>query len=177
MKGLAVIAEHKAKFGVTNAHRIPQHRMENRIELARRRTDDLENLRGGRKLFQRLVAFAGKPRDLRFLFDSGGMATAQGLCHIAALSRYRLPVSRFDWFTACSGAPSHCLPKGTQDLMHDAITAWICGLRNGLRPSICAAKNRQPHVSLVGRDRPMRLDDCTSAVTPSANLGFRAFPV
>ena len=30
---------------------------------------------------------------------------------IAALSRYRLTASRFDGFSACSGAPSHCLPQ------------------------------------------------------------------
>ena len=33
---------------------------------------------------------------------------------IAALSRCRLMASRFDWFAAFYGAPSHCLPQGSR---------------------------------------------------------------
>jgi len=35
------------------------------------------------------------------------------LWRIAALQGHRLTASRFNWFAACSGAPSHCLPRGS----------------------------------------------------------------
>jgi hypothetical protein len=76
----------------------------------RRRADDFENFGRGGQLFQCLVTLAGEPRELCFLAGSGGTTTVRGRWRIAALSRYRLAVSRFNWFAACSGAPSHLPP-------------------------------------------------------------------
>ena len=102
-----------AKFGLADARCILQDRLENLRQVSGRRADDTQNFRCGRLLLHRLVQFTGEPRDLCFLAGRGGTATAHGLWRIAALWRHRLAASRFNWFAACSGAPSHWLPLGS----------------------------------------------------------------
>jgi hypothetical protein len=57
-------------------------------------------------LLQRLVAFAGKTRDIAFLAGRGRTTTRGSLWRISALWRRRIVASRL--FASCSGAPSHC---------------------------------------------------------------------
>jgi len=98
------------EFGFADAGGVLEDRIENRLQIPRRRTDDLENLGGGGKLLQCLVTLAGEPCCLCFQAGRGGTATARGLWRIAALQRHRLVASRFDWVAACSGAPPHLPP-------------------------------------------------------------------
>ena len=44
IKHFVIVAEHHAKFRVANPYRVRQHGLENGIEIARRRADDLEHL-------------------------------------------------------------------------------------------------------------------------------------
>jgi hypothetical protein len=48
-------AEHDAEMRLADAHRICQHRLKDRFELARRAADDAEHLRGRGLLLQRLA--------------------------------------------------------------------------------------------------------------------------
>ena len=54
-----------------------------------------------------------EPRDFCFLVGGRGAARAHSLWRNAALERHRLATSRFNWFAACSGAPSHWRPLGS----------------------------------------------------------------
>ena len=60
---------------------------------------------------------AGKEMILRserdLCFRAGNGRTVHGLWRIVPLSRCRLTASRFNWFAAGFGAPSHCLPRGS----------------------------------------------------------------
>ena len=60
-----------AEFGLADARCILQDRLENRLQVSGRRADDTQNFRCSRLLLQRLVQFAGEPRDLCFLAGSG----------------------------------------------------------------------------------------------------------
>ena len=51
-EGLAVIGAHSAECCRAHAHRLFQHRIEYRGEVARQLIDDLEQLGGGRLLFK-----------------------------------------------------------------------------------------------------------------------------
>jgi hypothetical protein len=63
-------------------------------------------------LFLCFVQCTSELRDLSFL-SGGGAATARSVWRVATLARCRLTASRFTWFAACSGAPSHCRPQGS----------------------------------------------------------------
>ena len=51
-EGLTVVTGHNAECRAAHAHRLFQHRIEYRGEVARRLIDDLEQLGGGGPLFQ-----------------------------------------------------------------------------------------------------------------------------
>ena len=61
----------ETELGLADAHRVSQHGLEYRRQLARRRADDAEHIRRRGLLLQRLVQFAGEPRDLRFMASNG----------------------------------------------------------------------------------------------------------
>jgi hypothetical protein len=82
--------------------------IEDGLNIGPRACDDAQDLAGRPLLLLPFMQFAGEPGDLCFL-ASRETATDRYLCSIATLSRYRL-TARFNWFAACSGAPSHCLP-------------------------------------------------------------------
>ena len=48
-----------AEFGIANANSVFQHRVEDRLQIARRTRDDLQHLRGCRLLLQRLAQIIG----------------------------------------------------------------------------------------------------------------------
>ena len=85
------------------------YRVQHRLHVTRRIGDYAENVADRRLLLQRLVTFADDLRDLCFVSGIGG--TTHSLWRIAALYGYRLTASRFNWFAACTGAPSHCRPS------------------------------------------------------------------
>ena len=109
-KGVAVPAVDAAKLGVADPYSFLQHDRKHRIDIAGRAANDLQHLRRGGLLLQGLVQLTPKPIDLPFLNGSRGIATANSLPCTAALCRRRFAASRFNWFAACNGAPSHCLP-------------------------------------------------------------------
>jgi hypothetical protein len=82
--------------------------VEDGLNVGPRACDNAKDLAGRPLLLLRFTQFAGEPRDLCFL-ASRGTVTDRCLWRITALER-RLVASRFNWFAACSGAPSHCLP-------------------------------------------------------------------
>src|SRR5262249_22571271 len=55
MKRTIVVTEQYTKFGLADAHGIPQHGLEYRLQFTRRRADDLQHLRGRSLLLQRLA--------------------------------------------------------------------------------------------------------------------------
>src|SRR6516225_9876367 len=56
--GSAVISIHEPEFGLTNFHSVSQHCLKDRLQLAGRRTNDSQDLRGRRLLLQRLTEIA-----------------------------------------------------------------------------------------------------------------------
>ena len=80
-EAFALAEKHDAIASITNARRVLQHRLEDRLKLAGRASDDLEHISGRRQLFQRLVALAGEPSDVCDLVRS------DGTWHIVALQR------------------------------------------------------------------------------------------
>ena len=58
-EALAVIGRHEPESGLAEAHRLFEHRVEHRREIAGRGIDDLQHLGGRGLLLQRLVAFGG----------------------------------------------------------------------------------------------------------------------
>src|SRR5262245_10471893 len=62
--------------GITNSGRVLQHRLEDRLKLARRLRDDLQHFRGRRLLLTRFSQFAGESDDL-LLKISGGCACSR----------------------------------------------------------------------------------------------------
>ena len=86
-----------AKIGFADASGVLEDPIENRLQVPRRRADDLENLGGGGKLLQCLVTLAGELCRLRFLDGTRRTATAHNLPHVAALQRHRLATPRFNW--------------------------------------------------------------------------------
>ena len=86
--------------------------VEHGLNVGPRACDGAKDLAGSPQLLLRFVQLAAKPRDLCFL-ASRRTTTDRYLWRIAALQRYRLSTSRFNWFAACAGAPPHCLPQGS----------------------------------------------------------------
>src|SRR6516162_4741209 len=82
---------------IAEARRTPDHDLQHWAEFVRRCADYLQNLRCRRLLFPRIVQLATKPRDL-------SCTALWGFCPVA---------SRLSRFAACSGAPSHRLPRGS----------------------------------------------------------------
>jgi hypothetical protein len=109
-KFVAIPKPEISEFCLANASCILQHGIKYRLQFARRRTYDFENLRGGGKLFYCLVTLASEQSNLRSGALAGLSATATDLWRIATLKRCRVSASRFNRFAACSGAPSHCSP-------------------------------------------------------------------
>src|SRR6266516_5407859 len=89
----AVIAEQHTKLGLADAHRIRQHGLEYRSQLARRTTDHGERLRGRRLLLQRFGELAGSAVELLLKIRRRGTATARSRCLLAPLELRRLAVS------------------------------------------------------------------------------------
>ena len=85
-----------------------------------------------------------------------------GLWRIAALSHCRLTTSRFNWFAAGSGAPSHCLPQGSGQGTVDGQTSTLEAVGRGFR-----------HRSLSGWGRA-RLMDSFSFRNSSGSLAMFA---
>ena len=110
-KCVPLTQEGHTKICSADTNRILQHGLEDRLKLAGRRADDAQDLRCGLLPLQRLVAFAGKTRGLRFLGDSGRTTTGHGLGWNGARSHLRLTAARFSFFAAFSRAPCHRLPK------------------------------------------------------------------
>jgi len=61
---LAVVGHQRAKCGAAQRHRLVEHRVEHRREIAGRRVDDLQHLGGRGLLLQRLARFVDEPRVL-----------------------------------------------------------------------------------------------------------------
>src|SRR5262249_1779628 len=57
-KRIVFIEIHRSEFGLTNPHRVPQHALEYRLQLARRAADDLQNLRSRSLLLKRFGKLA-----------------------------------------------------------------------------------------------------------------------
>jgi hypothetical protein len=88
--------------------------IEHGLNVGSRACDDAKDLAGRPLLLLSFMQFTGEPGDLGLL-ASRGTVMAGHLQRIAALSRCRLTVSRFNWFAACSGAPSHRSYPKAQD--------------------------------------------------------------
>src|ERR1700676_4400593 len=118
---------HQAEIGVAQPGRAPGDGLEGRLCIVRRLPNDTQAICGRGLPSQRLVALACQQRDLLVFVANGRRATTRDLWRFAALYRHRLPTSRFNWFAACSGAPSHWLPlgSGTRQLS----TLEVAGLR------------------------------------------------
>src|SRR5262249_15852426 len=108
---ITVETKQRPKFGITDAHRVLQHGLEHRLQIARGRTDDAQHLPCSLLPLQRLVAFAGKTRSLRFL-GAGRTATGRRLGWNGALWHFCLTAARSSLFAAFSRAPFHRLPRG-----------------------------------------------------------------
>src|SRR5260370_15324187 len=100
---------HQAEIGVAQPGRAPGDGIEGRLCIVRRQTNDTQDICGSGLPSQRLVALACQQRDLLVFVANGRRATTCDLWRFAALLRYRLAASRFNWFAACSEAPSHGL--------------------------------------------------------------------
>ena len=61
---IVLVKKHVAEVGAANADRILKHGLEYRLQITRGTADDLEHVRCGCLLFQRLAQFAGKPSDI-----------------------------------------------------------------------------------------------------------------
>jgi hypothetical protein len=68
---LPVVPEQYAKLGLADAHRILQHGLEYRLQLAGRRADDLQHIRRCGLLLSRFRQFAGKSADLLLQIGKG----------------------------------------------------------------------------------------------------------
>src|SRR5271169_2954630 len=76
---------------------------------------------------------------------AGRLATPPDLLRTGAAERRRLSASRFNWFTACSGTPSHCLPQGPGQGIVSAKTSRkgvaACDIQHSLSGG-CATSGR-----------------------------------
>ena len=64
-------------------------------------------------------------------------ATGHAFWRIAMLLRYRLAASRLNWFAACFGVPSHCLPLGSGRSIVGGQTSTPEGARTGFVQALC----------------------------------------
>jgi hypothetical protein len=61
-QALAIILEQCPELGLAKAHRVLQHRVEYRLQLAGRTADDLQDLRCGRLPLERFAQLVEQPR-------------------------------------------------------------------------------------------------------------------
>src|SRR5262249_41377880 len=111
---VALTEIHCPEFGLADACRILQYRLEHRLQLARRRADDAQHLRCGFLSLQRFVALTGELSNVGLCSVVGRGRLAQA----ATFLRFGLAAARFGLFGACSGAPSHCLASAQQSVSY-----------------------------------------------------------
>ena len=101
-----------ANRSLTDASCVRQQSVEDRLQFAGRRADDLEHLRSRCFALARFGELAGELVDICFLAAGSAVtATAGSLWRISAPQR--LAALRLYCVAACFGAPSHCLPEGS----------------------------------------------------------------
>ncbi len=102
MQYVAVPTTDTSTYRAANTDGVFQHGIEHRLYVRRRTGDNAEYLGSGLFPLQRLIAFAGEARDLRFL--GGRCRTTTGHrfgCSSTALWRRRLVARRFTCFATC----------------------------------------------------------------------------
>jgi hypothetical protein len=113
-----------------------------------------------RLLLQRLVPFADDKREFCLVIASEG-TRALALWRIAALSRHRLAVSRLGCFAACSGAPSHWLPLGS-DGQADTPDCRRSSSRRVSTRGVCAPRRQdRPAPTVRSCESPGRIIPAT----------------
>ena len=95
------------------------------------------------------------------------------LWRIAALGRHRLKASRFNWFAACSGAPSHCRPQGSGQGTVDGQTSTLEAVERGFRNRSLSGRA----MSALGHKRTLRSVQPMSALLPKADIAGRQLDV
>ena len=68
---IVLVKKHVAEVSTANADRILKHGLEYRVQIIRGTADDLEEVRCGFLLFQRLAQFAAKPSNICLRFTIG----------------------------------------------------------------------------------------------------------